>query len=36
MQKGNWKALTPIGVFLIISVVIDKIRRDAAMNKLTE
>ena len=33
--NANWQ-LVLIGVFLIISVVIDKIRRDAAMNKLTE
>ncbi len=33
--NANWQFVL-IGVFLIISVVIDKIRRDAAMNKLTE
>ena len=33
--NANWQFVL-IGIFLIISVVIDKIRRDAAMNKLTE
>ncbi len=33
--NANWQFVL-IGVFLVISVVVDKIRRDAAMNKLTE
>ena len=33
--NANWQFVL-IGIFLVISVVIDKIRRDAAMNKLAE
>ena len=33
--NANWQFVL-IGVFLIASVVIDKVRSEAAMNKLTE